>query len=117
MDSILETVKIANGIATSSNAFDDILIMYTNSALSELNDLGVGPEDGYAITGADEKWDAVIANDKKLELVKEYISKKVTEAFDPPSNTAHMASLTRKIERLENKIVMKAIIAEGGSDA
>lgn len=102
MDSILESVKKDLGIAADYTHFDEELIMNINSVLSVVRQLGVGPQDGFRITGADEVWDELIdPEDDRLDYVKTYISKRVKLLFDPPLNSSVLESNKAVISEIE----------------
>ena len=63
MDSILYSIKQLLGIATEYRAFDEEIIMHVNSALMVLTQLGVGPKDGFEITGSNETWHDFLGDD------------------------------------------------------
>lgn len=102
MDSILNSVKIANGITEDNTDFDEILVMYTNAVLSTiLPQLGVGPEKGYVISDLTDTWDDYLENYSNLEAVKTYIPLKVRMIFDPPTNSAVAEAIKNTIAELE----------------
>ena len=102
MDSILNSVKIANGITEDNTDFDEILVMYTNAVLSTiLPQLGVGPEKGYTIEGSDEEWSDYLQDYSNLEAVKTYIPLKVRMIFDPPTSSAVAEAIKNTIAELE----------------
>ena len=102
MDSILNSVKIANGITEDNTDFDEILIMYTNAILSTiLPQLGVGPEKGYTIEDSDAEWTDYIQDFTNLEAVKTYIPLKVRMIFDPPASSAVAEAIKNTIAELE----------------
>ena len=59
MDSILTSVKKLLGIAEECTDFDADIIMYINMALFALVQMGVGPGEGYAISGKEKRMDGV----------------------------------------------------------
>lgn len=106
MDSILVSVKVlCGGIAADNNAFDDEIIMYTNSVFFGLWQLKVGPEKVFRITGTSETWDEFLPEDDNLfEVVKTFVGSKVRLRFDPPTNTNVMNALTETIKECEWRI-------------
>lgn len=101
MESILTSIKKLLGISEEYTHFDSDLIMHINSVFMILNQLGVGPEDGFVITGSYETWDEFISNVLAIESVKSYVYLKVKLLFDPPSSSAVMESINRQISELE----------------
>ena len=47
--SILETVKKSLGLPADYDAFDPDILLFTNSVLANLNQIGVGPTAGFQI--------------------------------------------------------------------
>lgn len=108
MDSILTSVKKLLGIEEDYTHFDADIIMHINSVFMILNQLGVGPEEGFSITGATEVWDDYIAGVQNFEAVKSYVFLKVKMLFDPPTGSAVMESYNRTISELESRLNMAA---------
>ena len=86
-DSILKTIRKMLGPDGEYDYFDPELIVYINSALSKLTQIGVGPEGGFSITGPDEAWSDFYQDDK-LSMVKDYVYLKTKIMFDPPLNAS-----------------------------
>lgn len=107
MDSILDSVKKNLGLDSEYTPFDPDILMYINSTFSTLNQLGIGPEDGFAIEDNTTTWDAFIDNDLKLNSVKTYISLKVRMLFDPPQTSFLIEALNKQAEELEWRISTK----------
>ena len=108
-NSILTSVKKAiGGLYECDEDFDSDIIMFINSELAELNQLGVGPEEGFAIEDKTALWTDFIT-DKRLNFVQQYVTLKVKMIFDPPQNSFVMDALNRKCEELKWRI---NIIAE-----
>ena len=119
MDSILNSVKIANGITEDNTDFDDILIMYTNAVLSTiLPQLGVGHQKGYTIESSDEAWADYLEDYSNLEAVKTYVPLKVRMIFDPPASSAVAEAIKNTIAELEfrlNIVVDTGNVGEEGT--
>lgn len=103
MDSILNSVKaMLSGIEANYTDFDTELIMFINSALSDIRLLGVGPNTGFKITSATEKWSDLLGDDEDLmQNVPEIVYLKTKLVFDPPSNSFTIAMIEDKIKKLE----------------
>ena len=110
-DSILDSIKKLLGIASDYTNFDTDTIIYINSAFMVLNQLGVGPEEGFKITGKDESWSSYITDNDNLEAVKSYIHLKVKVAFDPPLNSTVMEAHKQLISEYEWRLNVQS---EGG---
>lgn len=101
MESILTSIKKMLGITEEYKHFDMDIIIHINSALMVLKQLGVGPADGFSITGDTETWDDYLTDPEKLELVKSYVYLKVKMIFDPPLSSAVMEAMNRQISEFE----------------
>ena len=119
MDSILISVKKIIGISEEDESFDTDLIMHINSVLMILNQLGVGPEDGFSITDKSAVWTDVIGDNKLIEATKTFVGLKVRLIFDPPTSSAVLDSINKTISELEwriNVMVENKANATGGEE-
>lgn len=108
-ESILTSIKKLLGIEADYKHFDADLIMHINSVFSILTQIGVGPADGFSITGANEVWSDFIENDSKtFSLVKSYMHLKVKLLFDPPLGSAVIESINRQISEFEWRLFVAA---------
>ena len=106
MESILKYIRTNVGLTEDDNSYDTELISHTNGVLATLtHQLGVGPEEGFAISDEYAKWSDFLPTDEpKWNVVKEYVHKKVKLEFDPPASAAHLASLERQVAEHEWRI-------------
>jgi len=107
-ESILTSVKKLLGIEESYTHFDPDLVMHINSALSILAQMGVGPSEGFVITGAAETWLDFTGSEKLFQLVKSYVHLKVKLLFDPPLSSAAIESINRQIAEFEWRLFVSA---------
>jgi hypothetical protein len=107
MDSILNSTKTLLGIDIEENHFDPELILHINSALMNLNQIGVG-EDGYMISSEYDTWDSVLGTNTNLDGVKLYVYLKVRLIFDPPTSAFVLDSIERQITQLEWRLNVQA---------
>jgi hypothetical protein len=101
IDSILDSTKKTLNLAPDYTAFDEDIIMHINSAFSTLNQLGVGPAEGFMIEDKDPTWDTFLGSDPRLNHVKSYVFLRVKLLFDPPSTGFHTTAIQKQIEELE----------------
>lgn len=113
-ESILTSVKMLLGIDAGYTHFDPALIMHINSVFSILTQMGVGPRDGFSITGAGEEWPSFITDKSCLNLVKSYVNKKVQLLFDPPLSTAAIESVNQQIKEFEFRLFVAADTPDSG---
>lgn len=69
-----------------------------------LNQLGVGPVEGFVITDANATWNDLIQDTKKIEAIKSYVYLKVKLMFDPPASSTVIDSIKNQIQELEWRI-------------
>lgn len=103
-ESILNDIKKMLGIDSSYEHFDLDIIIGINAAISTLTQLGVGPEDGYRISGPNDVWSDYLKDDKRLEFVKQYIYIQTRLVFDPPSSSYVNSSYEKILEELKWRI-------------
>jgi hypothetical protein len=101
VSSILTDTKKNLGIADDYTAFDQDLILHINGVLSTLNQLGVGPVEGFAISDKTAVWDDFLAGDVRYNAVKTYLYLRVRLIFDPPATSFTIASMERQVQELE----------------
>lgn len=118
-ESILESVKKVLGFEPSYTAFDLDIVMHVNTALGFLQQLKVGPVDGYVITGNTEKWSDFISVSTSLpflQAIKTYVYLTVRLIFDPPSTSFAIASAQELRKEHEFRILMSAEAIDPPSD-
>lgn len=109
MESILTSIKKLLGIAESYKQFDTDIIIHINSALMVLNQLGVGPSQGFSIKDETNTWSEFIPEDRyDMESIKSYVYMKVRLLFDPPASSAAITSMEKMVSELEFRINVAA---------
>lgn len=86
--------------ADFGDSYDSELVLFINSVIGTLIQIGIGPEDGVTID-ASTTWDVLLGTDKRLNSVKTYIALKVKKIFDPPENQAVKQALEEEIKEFE----------------
>lgn len=99
-NSILQSTKKNLGLAENYTVFDEDVIMHINSVFSTLNQLGIGPLEGFAITDEDSVWEDFLT-DVRLNSVKSYVYLRVKLLFDPPTTSFVLEALKEQIKELE----------------
>jgi hypothetical protein len=110
VESILNTIKKLLGIPEADTAFDDDIITHINSTFMVLNQLGVGPETVYSISGSSEKWVDFLTDQVMYNAVKSYIYLKVRLAFDPPGTSYLIDAIERQIAESEWRLAAQVPI-------
>ena len=101
MESILDSVKKMLGITPEYTHFDPDIIMHINSVFMILQQLGVGPKEGFHIEDKFAVWTDYISDPMKLQMVKSYMGLRVRLLFDPPTSSAHMECIKQQIAEFE----------------
>lgn len=99
--SILTSTKKTLGISEDYTAFDEDIIMHINSVFSTLQQLGVGPVEGFSISDATTEWSEFLGDDPNLNNVKTYVYMRVRLIFDPPATSYLITSMKNQVEELE----------------
>lgn len=109
MESILTSIKKLLGIPEEYENFDSDIIMHINSTFMVLNQLGVGPTNGFMIYDETSTWDEFLPeDDPNYEAVKSYMHMKVKLLFDPPSSSVLMECMNRMISEFEWRLNVNA---------
>ena len=99
--SILNSTKKILGIEEDYTAFDSDIIIHINSVFVTLNQLGIGPENGFAIEDAMPMWGDFLGADPRMNSVKTYVYLRVRLLFDPPSTSYLINSMKEQVQELE----------------
>lgn len=108
MESILTSIKKLLGIEEEYEHFDVDIIIHINSTFSILNQIGVGPENGFTITDKSATWDQYSPDVLSVELVKQFVYLKVKLIFDPPLSSAVMEAIKQTVSELEWRLSITA---------
>ena len=93
------------GPSIDYGVFDTQLVMQINSFLNVLTQLGVGSQEGFEITGDEEKWSDLLGDQEKLlNMCKSYISIRTRLVFDPPTSSFVIDALKKNADELEWRI-------------
>lgn len=100
-DSILMTIRKLVCGNPYADHFDTDLLVHINACFSILNQLGVGPENGFVVTDETQSWSSYIADNYILNMVKTYVTLKVKKIFDPPLTSSVLEAMDKEISQLE----------------
>lgn len=108
VESILETIKKMLGLPKDYDSFDTDILVHINTVLSNLTQMGIGPEEGFTITGYDETWSQFVTSDPlKTQQIKSYIYLKVKTMFDPTANSNVAEAINNSITELEYRLYIE----------
>jgi hypothetical protein len=114
--SILKCVKKKLGLDADYEAFDEDVLTSINTAFFTLNQLGLGPADGFMVEGDDEEWDDFTGGRINLNAVKSYIYLCARMEFDPPGTPHHISAIKDQKLELEHRLRMDREITAWGLD-
>lgn len=100
-DSILMTIRKLVCGNPYADHFDTDLLVHINACFSILNQLGVGPENGFVVTDETQSWSSYSDNGRILNMVKTYVTLKVKKIFDPPLTSSVLEAMDKEISQLE----------------
>lgn len=103
-DSILDSVKHTLNLSEDYTPFDQDIIMHINSVFSTINQLGVGPEDGFMISDKNAVWSDFLEGDRRFNNIKTYVYLRVRMLFDPPTIAYLVDAMKEQIKELEWRI-------------
>ena len=116
MDSILDSIKKLLGIQPEYRVFDEDLIIHINTVLVILNQLNIGPPEGFLIYDGTELWEDYI-DKEQINMVKSYIYLKVRLMFDPPGSGILVDSINRMLSELEWRLYLEGDAPKGGDES
>ena len=108
-DSILTSVKKVLGIPSDYEHFDRDILLHLNTVMSILNQLGVGPEEGFIVENDSTLWSDLFDGDidtNKMMYVKSYVCLRVRLLFDPPTSSGAIDAMERQMRELEWRITV-----------
>lgn len=108
-ESILTTIKKMLNITAECTSFDTNIIVLINAQFATLNQLGVGPEEGFSISDSSAVWTDFISDLRKYESVKTYIYCRVAPLFDGSTMSSSLAdAFKRTADELEWRLKTQA---------
>ena len=105
--SILDSIKKMLGLTTEYVQFDQDILVFINAAFLSLNQIGIGPEQGFWIHDSTTTWEEYFGSETNLEVVKTYIYLKTRLLFDPPANSFVVESMNKQITEIEFRLSIK----------
>ena len=107
-ESILTSIKKLLGIAEEYTQFDTDIIFHINTVFMALQQMGIGPKDGFSITDENDLWTDFMEDSILLNSVKTYMYLRVKLLFDPPLTSSTVDSFNKLISELEFRMNSKA---------
>lgn len=105
--SILLSIKKMLGYEPDYAPFDIDLMIFINSQMANLYQLGVKRAKTCYVSGPDVGWSKLVsAEDTRLQFIKTYVYAKVKMLHDPPTSTAQMQALKEAAAEAEFRILV-----------
>ena len=99
--SILNDIKKALNLVEENTDFDIPIIMFINGIFPTLKQLGVGPDEGFAIEDDSATWDDFLGTDPLLNSTKSYVFLKARLIFDPPTTSYQIEAFNKMAQEFE----------------
>ena len=114
-ESILISTKKILGLDAEYTAFDLDVITHINAAFSLLNQLGVGPTEGFSINDDSRQWTEFDVPANQIQMVKTYVYLKVRVLFDPPGTSFLLEAANNQIKEYEWRLntFREDVLSEG----
>ncbi len=103
VNSILTSIKKLLGLDEDYEVFDIDIIIHINSAFMKLNQLGVGPIDGFSISDKSSVW-SDFTNIKDIEGIKTFVYLSVRLVWDPPQAGYLIEAINKQLDELAWRI-------------
>lgn len=107
-ESILKDVKKNLGLDAGYKAFDHDVLTHINTSFFTLNQLGIGPTEGFEVEDETTRWVDFVDGHLTVaarNALKTYIYLKVRSIFDPPGTPHHITAIKEQIEELEHRLL------------
>lgn len=96
--SILNSIKKNLGLEADYKVFDPDIILFINSTIATLRQVGFGPEEGFRVEDESQTWEDYYGDEERFSFVKDYVYCKVRLLFDPPQNSFGQEALKSQAE-------------------
>lgn len=100
MNSILESVKSMLDIEVDDGSFDVDIIFGINTCFAILQQLGLGPREGFNVVDSTQEW-TDYAEGSMMSMLQQYVYLKTKVIFDPPNNSYLLTNYNERIAELE----------------
>lgn len=103
---ILDSIKKTLGVLPENKVFDTDIIMHINSAIADLNQLGIGPELGFEVEDESQMWVDLLGDEKRYNAAKTYIYLQTKLKFDPPEQYPVINAMKEEISKCEWRLAV-----------
>lgn len=110
-NSILTSTKKILGVDESYDVFDLDILTHLNSAFATLQQLGLGPADGFTVEDAEMQWaDYTDVSVAVRNMIRTYVFLRVRMLFDPPGTSFLLKAMQDQIRESEWRL---SVLREG----
>lgn len=106
--SILMSIKKLLNVDYDDPSFDTDIGMLINNEFMTLQQLGIGPEEGFSVHDVDTEWTDFSKDKSLIETVKTFVYLKVRMIFDPPASSVVADAINSRIRELEWRLNVQA---------
>ena len=99
-ESILASIKKLLNVDPEDQSFDTDIVVLINGEFMTLQQLGIGPDEGFAISDYSTCWTDFFDDKKLIDAVKTYVYMRVRMVFDPPASSVVADAINNKIAEL-----------------
>ncbi|AWN05871.1 hypothetical protein SEA_CRICKO_5 [Streptomyces phage CricKo] len=99
--SILTQTKKLLGLVEDDTSYDIDIVIHINTVFATLNELGIGPAEGFMIEDKTTTWDAFLGAGPLYNAVKTYMYLRLRLIFDPPTTSYGLESFKEQIKEFE----------------
>jgi len=99
--SILNSTKKVLGLGEADTSYDVDVLIHINSVFTTLNQIGIGPAEGFMIEDSSVTWDAFLGDGPMFNAVKSYMYLRLRQIFDPPTTSYGLESFDKQIREWE----------------
>ena len=115
-ESILASIKKLLNVDLEDDAFNTDIVVLINGEFMGLQQLGIGPEEGFSISDYTACWTDFFDDQKIIDAVKTFVYMRVRMIFDPPASSVVADAYNQKIAELEWRLNVWAEQKAGGEE-
>lgn len=116
-ESILASIKKLLNVDLEDPSFDTDIVVLINGEFMTLQQLGIGPEEGFSISGYEANWTDFFNDQRIIDTVKTYTYMRVRMIFDPPASSVVADAINSRIAELEWRLNVWAEQKAGGEES